>query len=268
MMIKSTFQCFDGIGDNGEARLWRDGCLCWRDFRNGAADCLSISKQERVLAQLGQAEAAYAGGALDWFLNRLKGPAALRVLHDFMSDALFLDIETTGLGPNAQVTSVATWRDGEAKCFVRGFNLDDFLAELATAKLLVTYNGKRFDLPFLRRHYGLDLDVPHLDIMYPLRALGYRGGLKVCENRLGFRRQYSSGIDGAEAVYLWRAWRMNQDTDALRSLVVYNIEDTYSLAWIAARILPQSIPDCPIKISDITTPSAPDMSEALTKLAI
>lgn len=266
-MLTSTFKCFDGIGEEAENRLWQTGCMCWRDFRNGAGNCFSIKKQEHVLAQIRIAETAHETAALDWFLNRLKGAAQIRVLHDFMAEALFLDIETTGLDSNAQVTSIATWRNGETKCFVRGFNLPDCIKELATAKLVVTYNGKRFDLPFLRRHYGLDLNMPHLDIMYALRDLGYRGGLKVCEKRLGFRRQYSEGRDGSEAVSLWHAWTIHNDIEALRKLIVYNMEDTYSLAWIAARILPYSMPAFPIRIHSVL-PAPPGHAEILNHLAL
>ncbi len=183
-----------------------------------------------IFIRMAAAERALAAGMADWFLNRLDGPAKLRVLHDFGERALFLDIETTALDPYAEVTSVATWRNGVAKCFVRGFNLDQLLPELAAAELLVTFNGKRFDLPFLRREFGVDLMQPHLDLMYPLRSLGYRGGLKVCERQLGFRRAHSEGADGMEAVRLWYAWRTRRNAHALRRLIAYNVEDTYCLA--------------------------------------
>lgn len=263
-MLKCTFQCFTGIGADVETRLWESGCLSWRDFRDGVSGFLSPRQEGQIAEQIGMAESALASGMPDWFLGRLKGGAQLRVLHEFMEDALFLDIETTGLGPGASVTSVATWQNGVGKCFVRGFNLDDLLVELAVAPLVVTYNGKRFDLPMLRRQFGLALDMPHLDMMYPLRALGYRGGLKGCERRLGFRRRHSDGVDGAEAVYLWRAWRNRGDVGALRRLAVYNLEDTFSLAWLAVRALPLSMPRHPSPPS-VEYPSWPDMDSVLER---
>ncbi len=266
-MLKSTFQCFRGIGETAEQRLWQRGCLGWRDFRRGGADFLSVRKRKMVEEQLAVAESALAAGMADWFLNRLDGPAKLRVLHDFGEQALFLDIETTGLDLYAEVTSVATWRNGVAKCFVRGFNLDQLLPELATADLLVTFNGQRFDLPFLRREFGIDLKHPHLDLMYPLRSLGYRGGLKVCEHKLGFRRSHSEGTDGLEAVRLWYAWRTRGDTDALRKLIVYNVEDTYSLAWLAARLSSRAMPGYPLTCHR-PTPPPPRLPEILESFAL
>ncbi len=261
-MLKATFQCFRGIGADAEQKMWRRGCLDWREFRRGGACFLPERKRELIEMQLAAAESALAAGMPDWFLTRLDSAAKLRVLHDFGERALFLDIETTGLGPYAEVTSVATWRDGVAKCFVRGFNLELLLAELATADLLVTFNGKRFDLPFLRREFGLDLMQPHLDLMYPLRSLGYRGGLKVCERRLGFRRAHSEGADGLEAVRLWYAWRSRQNADALRRLIAYNVEDTYCLAWLAARLASYAMPGYPLACCR-PSPPPPDLPEIL-----
>lgn len=268
-MLEATFQCFQGIGAEGEQRLWERGCLCWQDFRNGAGESFSTQKQKLVHGQLNEAESALNSGAADWFLNRLKGVAALRVLREFYTDTLFLDIETTGLDHFAEVTSIATWRNGQAKCFVRDINLSDFLYELPGTRLLVTYNGKRFDLPFLRREFDIELTKPHLDLMYPLRAMGFRGGLKACERLLGFQRRYSEGTDGMEAVYLWYDWSELGHEDALKRLVVYNVEDTYSLAWLAASVIGKSMAGYPIADSaEIDSPSPPSMVEVLTPLAL
>ncbi len=179
-----------------------------------------------------------------------------------------LDIETTGLDRFSEVTSIATWRNGQAKCFVRDINLADFLYELPGTSLLVTYNGKRFDLPFLRREFDIDLMRPHLDLMYPLRAMGYRGGLKVCERRLGFQRRYSEGTDGMEAVRLWYAWSVCGRGEALRRLAVYNVEDTYSLAWLAVRAIQKTMAGYPLANSAaMSSPQPPSMDEALAPLS-
>jgi len=39
----------------------------------------------------------------------------------------------------------------DIKVFVRGINLDDFPRETQRYSLLVTFNGRRFDLPFLSK---------------------------------------------------------------------------------------------------------------------
>lgn len=134
--------------------------------------------------------------------------------------------------------------------------------------LQMPYNGNRFDLPFLRRRFGLELAQPHLDLMVSLRGLGYRGGLKVCEQRAGFRRQYSGGTDGADAVCLWYAWCCRHDADSLRKLIVYNLEDTFSMAWLAARVVPRSMPGYPHPIRAGDPPPPPDCRDVLANFGL
>ncbi len=266
-MLKATFQCFQGIGGNSEQRLWESGCLCWQDFREASGSRLSASRKNVMFEQLKEAERSLETGSAAWFLERLRGASVLRVLYEFFADALFLDIETTGLDPFAKVTSIATWKNGQVKCFIRDINLADFLYELPGTSLLVTYNGKHFDLPFLRREFDSEMRIPHLDLMYPLRAMGHRGGLKNCEKRLGFQRRYSEGADGLEAVRLWRAWSVYNCEESLNRLIIYNIEDTYSLAWLTARAMREAMAGYPEEIS-MTEPPPPDINGALAEVRI
>lgn len=266
-MLRATFQCFTGLGESAECRLWEHGCLGWRDFLNGAGDFLSDKKQQRIKSQIAEAQIALESGMADWFLNRLKGTAQLRVLNDFAADTLFLDIETTGLRQTDEVTAIATWKNGTANCFVKGFNLPDFLQEAMQARLLVTYNGERFDLPFLRRCFNINLALPHLDMRMPLSSLGYRGGLKKCEKQLKFRRRFAPDCDGADAVHLWQQWRSKSDRESLRRLILYNIEDAYSLAWIAGRLLPRSMANFPLA-QKVEIPPRPEAADILPYFAL
>lgn len=259
-MITSTFQCFDGVGPGGESRLWETGCLGWNDFLRGTGTCLSPAKQKSVAAQIRAAQSARQARLADWFLLRLKGRARLRVLHEFLAEALFLDIETTGLGPRDTITSIGVCKNGETRVYVDGFNLHRFTETLRDTRLLVTYNGNRFDLPVIRRCLGLELGIPHLDLMPPLRALGYSGGLKRCETLAGLvRPTETAGVDGAEAVQLWHRWQNHNDRDALRTLVLYNAEDARNLAVLAARLFPKAMDPFPM------IPRMPDPHPVQTK---
>ncbi len=60
-----------------------------------------------------------------------------------------------------------------------------FAADLGKYKVLITYNGSCFDLPFIRNYFGIAVDHVHIDLRYLLSSLGYRGGLKGCEKSLG-----------------------------------------------------------------------------------
>ena len=99
--------------------------------------------------------------------------------------------------------------DGKLALFLKGINLDEFPAYVARFPLLVSYNGSQFDVPFLRAHFPrARLDQAHIDLRFVLASLGYKGGLKAVEGRLGLRRDPSiQGVDGFEAVRLWHRYR-------------------------------------------------------------
>jgi uncharacterized protein YprB with RNaseH-like and TPR domain len=113
----------------------------------------------------------------------------------------------------------------------------DSLAEtLARYKLIITFNGAAFDLPFLAAEFGAGIvsGAAHLDLRHVLRRLGYTGGLKRIERMTSTgRSSVLANLGGADAVTLWR---MSQDGEpgALPTLVRYNAEDVASLPRLAA----------------------------------
>ena len=66
-----------------------------------------------------------------------------------------------------------------------GIDLDDIACEFAKYDFLMTYNGARFDMPFMKHEYPeIEFSQLHADLMYPLRRIGYTGGLKAIEQVL------------------------------------------------------------------------------------
>jgi hypothetical protein len=56
------------------------------------------------------------------------------------------------------------------------------------------------------------------------------GGLKEIEDKLGLGRPpHMKGVNGWDAVLLWRAYLRNGDVEALRFLVEYNLYDSFQL---------------------------------------
>ena len=97
------------------------------------------------------------------------------------------------------------------------------------AHLLVSFNGSSFDLPFLRREYGVKLAQAHLDLRFWFKRLGHGGGLKAIQTRFPTVHQRASmDIDGYDAVKLWRLHRRGVP-NALETLMTYNAEDTIVL---------------------------------------
>jgi uncharacterized protein YprB with RNaseH-like and TPR domain len=96
--------------------------------------------------------------------------------------------------------------------------------------IIYTYNGTRFDLPFLKNHLGIDLgkDFIHHDLMLDCWRRNLYGGLKAVERILGIPRRLKT-IDGQEAVRLWLKYEKRRDYDALSTLLEYNREDVLNL---------------------------------------
>jgi len=100
-------------------------------------------------------------------------------------------------------------------------------------KVIVTFNGARFDLPFIEQHLpGVNFDQLHIDLLYPLRRLGLTRGLKRIETELGLSRSDQTiGLSGFDAVRLWYQYKRGSQA-ALDKLVRYNIEDIQNLETI------------------------------------
>ena len=132
----------------------------------------------------------------------------------------------------------------------------------------MTYSGARFDLPLLRRHFGLPLAQPHLDLCPVLHAWHLYGGLKATEAALGLRRRRSTGVDGLEAVRLWERYRRGHDPAALRQLLVYNAEDVLVLEMLLARTLAWSMRGCPLYRPSLPAATPTTLQTPLGPLAL
>ncbi len=125
---------------------------------------------------------------------------------------------------------VGIYDGNQVKTFIREINLDEIENELSKYSLLVTYNGACFDLPFLRYHFhNAVLDQLHIDLRYPLKRLGYSGGLKQIEHSLNIQRtQETRNLDGFDAVRLWYEYQSGSK-ESLELLIEYNSEDIINL---------------------------------------
>src|SRR5437016_13912807 len=79
----------------------------------------------------------------------------------------------------------------------------------------------------------MGLDLIHMDVLHPLRRLGFFGGLKSIEAEMGISRSdETSGLRGSDAIALWHAYQAGDD-DALDLLLTYNLEDAVNLEPLA-----------------------------------
>jgi len=148
----------------------------------------------------------------------------------------YLDIETTGLAHDAQITVVGVSNGRRTTTLVAGQTLTaaNLRLALAGAKLLVTFNGDRFDLPRLRTAFPqLDWSVPHFDLAREGHAVGLGGGLKALQRRLDLPRDPSlDGCDGSLAPELW-ARSQEGDARSLSKLRRYCRADVEALIELA-----------------------------------
>ena len=148
----------------------------------------------------------------------------------------YLDIETTGLSRydcDITVIGIGLEKGGTISVIqLIEANLHEarLLKALQDADEIYTYNGSRFDLPFIKAKLAVDLKqwLKHTDLMYDCWRENLKGGLKVVEKKLGITR-HLKGVDGRVAVQLWWDYANNKNEQALRTLLEYNQEDVVNL---------------------------------------
>lgn len=165
--------------------------------------------------------------------------------------ALYLDTETTGLGGGAGVLAFLVgmaWFDEDGALVMEQLLLqrpgeEDALLELLRerverASLLVSYNGKAFDLPLLRGRFVMNRraplpERPHLDLLHVGRRL-HKKRLGACRligleaDVLGYVRV--GDIEGGDVAARYAHYLRSGDEGALAAVVEHNALDVVSMA--------------------------------------
>ena len=234
-MLTSTYIHIPGIGKSVERKIWSTGTHSWEDFLD-KKDIIPIaaSKSEMICQGIEESMEKLNANDSEYFASLMPSSEHWRGFRSFSDSVAYVDIETTGLSPSSsKITVIGIYNGKDVKSFIHGINLDDVVEELSKYKYLVTFNGARFDLPFIKKEYPqIEFNQMHADIMYSLRRIGYSGGLKKIEVDLGISRSDdTTGIDGFEAVRLWNRYERGNE-DALDLLLEYNREDIVNLEKI------------------------------------
>lgn len=260
-MLKHTFQHLHGIGEKTEKRLWANGITTWEEFLH-APEQTGLPSWLRDLAcrELEQSLAALECHDAQYFSDRLAAAAQWRLYPEFGQRIGYLDIETTGLAVDASALTVIGIYDGmRPRVYVQGKNLADFVAAIAEFTLIVTYNGKGFDLPVLRRAFNLPLAHAHIDLRSPLATLGYKGGLKKIERAVGLEREGPLALlDGWGAVLLWQYYEAGE-VEALDTLIRYNLEDVIHLPALLALVYNTRVRQLPFPVAPVHFPAPPPL---------
>jgi uncharacterized protein YprB with RNaseH-like and TPR domain len=238
MRVENSFIPAPGVGETTERRLWEHGVTHWDEF-DGSGPGVGDATAENIYDFIDDARTALDAGDTTFFAETMPNNAMWRLYENVADDVAFFDIETTGLDKRAsEVTTVSVHRGGDTTTLVQGDDLTrENLQELLDASLLVSFNGKRFDQPFVEYNYDCTLDSPHLDLMYLCKRLDLSGGLKTIEQDLGIDRG-GMDVDGREAVRLWHRYE-DGDEAALDRLVEYNRYDAQNLQTLLDTVTEQ-----------------------------
>jgi uncharacterized protein YprB with RNaseH-like and TPR domain len=155
----------------------------------------------------------------------------------------YLDIETTGLRPaECALTVIGIYRENGRDDEVIQMVGDEIsrsklVDALENTSMLYTYNGSRFDLPFINTKLGINLaeHCTHEDLMYACWKQKLKGGLKSVERQLGIARELTD-IDGLMAIQLWYEYVDQGNENSLAKLLKYNEEDVVNLRVLRERL--------------------------------
>lgn len=245
-MLKNTFCHIPGIGIKSETALWAQGIRSWDDVMRIPLADLAGTRHYLLRYRVIESHDHLAEGNPNYFADHLPASELWRLFGEFRHSVAYLDIETDGLPlPHGSITTIAVYDGKQVFHYVKNRNLEQFVHDIAKYKVLVTYNGKCFDIPVIENQFRIRMRQAHIDLRYILKSLGYTGGLKGCEKKLGIRRNELDGVDGYFAVLLWRDFRRNRNPMALQTLLSYNVLDAANLETLMIAAYNLKIKDTP-----------------------
>ncbi len=245
-MLRNTFCHIPGVGPKSERDLWSAGILSWDDLLDSSSVNLRRGFRDFLRSRITESVRCLEGRDVEYFARSLDSQHQWRLFREFRESAAYLDIETTGMaGSSNYITTIALYDGKSISYYVHGHNLEDFKKDIMNYRVVVTYNGKCFDVPVIDRYFGIRLRHAHIDLRFLLHSLGYKGGLKGCERRFGISREELDGVDGYFAVLLWDDFKAHNNLGALETLLAYNILDAVNLETLMVAAYNLKLRDTP-----------------------
>ena len=257
--LTSTFCFSEGIGLGTERKLWDNGVVHWDHVSAGSFAHLSSARTRSLRRAIDRARADLQADRVDFARDGLANRELWRAFPRFRNRCVYLDIETTGLDPWSHVTLIGLYDAGGLTILQRGKNLDRFPSLMAKYEFIVSFNGRTFDVPFLKREFPRwRVTQAHWDLRFALRNAGHEGGLKDIERRLDLHRPGPlANISGEDAPTLWE-FHKEGDPDALPILRRYLAEDVMGLAPLAERAFNLLAAAHPLEVARLSQSAKPD----------
>ncbi len=272
-MLHNTFIHIPGIGEKTEKKIWHAGIHTWPQWKPPLPSNLPQATIRRVSFYLDYYQDQQNDSA-SFYASLLPPVQIWRLFPHFRNKTAFLDIETNGMPPSqCEITTIALYDGHAIYTYVQGDNLEQFVQDIKRYEVIVTYNGKNFDIPIIESYLHTRIRQVHIDLRFILAKLGYKGGLKGCEKQLGIDRQELNGVDGFWAVLLWRDFIERKNKRALKTLLAYNIADAVNLEPLMIHAYNLNIAHTPFSLSNLiplpqsppSPPFCPDM-EVIKKI--
>ena len=159
----------------------------------------------------------------------------------------FMDIETKGLS-NVPIILIGVAEISGSKItasqyFLRNYAeeaniIDAYLSHLDEDSVHVTFNGKTFDVPFIKNRciynrIDADLDLPHLDLMYFAKNL-WADDLPNCQlqtiEREIFNIERKEDVPGQYIPGYWDTYAETSNIGPVVPIIEHNAQDIISLA--------------------------------------
>lgn len=262
-MITHTFTHIKGVGEKQEQKLWQQGITDWNCYLGAEKQPLSAAKHTEARDTLQRSQNCIDKQNWSQLCEMIPSRQTWRLFHSLRHSVAYLDIETTGMSiDSCEISTISIYDGNEVFTYVNGENLDDFEDDILQYELLITFNGRTFDVPFIERFFRTHIPHAHIDLMHTMRQLGYRGGLKKIEKELGIdRRDHDLGeVDGGLAVTLWQEYQKTGNQRALDSLLAYNIADVVNLEYLIHFAHNQLVEQTPFaEMYKLPIPPAPEI---------
>ncbi len=248
-VIISDLKVIPGIGPVREQTLKQQGYKTVEDLTHHVL----WNKQAREFIKM--IDGKEINAAQNWLWRRMpKSHPLLHYLAGFCGDQDFaiVDIETLGLSERP-IILLGIAKPCKTHICTSQFLLRDIqdepsaiwalVSQLQPKLSLITYNGKGFDVPYIKQrlvYYGLDasLDNPHFDILhFTRRAL--KSKLKDCkletvEKYLGIKRDVN--IPGALVPRFYDTYLRTKNVGPLVAIVEHNKQDLLTLGSLFSRL--------------------------------
>jgi uncharacterized protein YprB with RNaseH-like and TPR domain len=194
-------------------------------------------------------------GARQNFDELAASPALCHVANARPEELLFMDIETCGLGGTMIFLVGVMFHEGEGlvceQYFARDYSeepaiLRAFASRYADSRVLVTFNGKAFDMTQIRERWAVHRmeppwqEPPHLDLLHEARKR-WKGQLPNCRLQTLERhfcgRLRTGDIPGSAIPEAYHDFVRTQDARRVADILSHNLLDLLSMAQLLTVML-------------------------------